>query len=109
MLSAVWAVWHLPLFFLPGTVQNAYGLASGSGILYLFSIAGIGLLTVFAYEKAGVFASIAVHLAVNATLSLMIVSSPATTAIILGIQIIGGLALLTLGGTPRLAPRAVRS
>lgn len=113
LLSAVWAVWHLPLFLVPGTVQSSYGLVSANGVMYLFSVVGIGLLTVAAYERAGVFASIAVHLAVNATLSLLAVSSPATTAIVLGLQLIAGLALLALGSrsdrAPLLASRALRS
>lgn len=97
LLSVVWAVWHLPLFFVTGTVQNSSGLVSANGVMYLFSIVGVGLLTVVAYEKAGVFAAIAVHLAVNTTLSLMIVSSPATTAVILGIQLIVAPALPARG------------
>lgn len=65
MLGAAWAVWHLPLFFIDGTVQSEFGLLSWSGLMFTLSVFPMALLTGYAYELAGVAASVAVHFAAN--------------------------------------------
>ncbi|WP_426513523.1 CPBP family intramembrane glutamic endopeptidase [Dactylosporangium sp. McL0621] len=87
VLGAAWAVWHLPLFFITGTVQNELGLVSWSGLLFSLSVFPMALLTGYAYEVAGVVASIAVHFGVNTTMALLNVRSPATQAAVLAVQI----------------------
>ncbi|GAA1018635.1 peptidase [Acrocarpospora pleiomorpha] len=94
LLGGVWAIWHLPLFFISGTVQNEFGLISWSGLLFSLTVFPMALLTGYAYERAGVIASIAVHFGVNATMALLSVSSPVTQALILVVQIILTTALL---------------
>ncbi len=87
VLGAAWAIWHLPLFFITGTVQNELGLFSWSGLLFTLSVFPMALLTGYAYEVAGVIASIAVHLGVNATMALLTVKSPATQVAVLVVQV----------------------
>ncbi|MFG1711090.1 CPBP family intramembrane glutamic endopeptidase [Nonomuraea sp. M3C6] len=94
LLGVIWAVWHLPLFFISGTVQAAFGLVSWSGLLFTLSVIPMALLTCYAYERAGVAASIAVHLGVNATMALLSVNSPITQASILVVQFLVAITLL---------------
>jgi membrane protease YdiL (CAAX protease family) len=94
LLGVIWAVWHLPLFFIPGTVQATLGLISWSGLMFSLSVIPMALLTGYAYERAGVAAAIAVHFGVNATLALLDVKSPATQAFIAAVQIIVAITLL---------------
>jgi membrane protease YdiL (CAAX protease family) len=94
LLGVIWAIWHLPLFFIPGTVQAGFGLISWSGLLFTLSVIPMALLTGYAYERAGVAASIAVHFGVNVTMALLGTSSPTTQAFVLAVQIIVATALL---------------
>lgn len=95
VLGVVWAAWHVPLFFIPGTVQAGIGLISWGGLAFMASVIPMALLTGYAYERAGVAASIAVHFAGNATLALLSVGSPITQAIIAAVQVIVAIPLLT--------------
>ncbi|MFE2675929.1 CPBP family intramembrane glutamic endopeptidase [Streptomyces hygroscopicus] len=94
VLGVIWAVWHLPLFFIDGTVQNELGLATPSGVLFAVSTIPMAMLTAYAYERAGVLASIAVHFATNTTMVLLDVKEPVTQSLIIGIQGIVAVLLL---------------
>lgn len=96
LLGVVWAIWHLPLFFVHETVQAAFGLISWGGLLFTISVLPMALLTGYAYERAGVAGAIAVHFGVNATMALLGVGSPMTQAFIVAVQIIVAITLLAL-------------
>jgi len=97
LLGVVWAVWHLPLFFIPGTVQASFGLISWSGLLFCLSVIPMALLTGYAYERGGVVASIAVHFGVNTTIALLTINAPMTQALVLAVQIVVVLGFLSRG------------
>ncbi|MFE1959014.1 CPBP family intramembrane glutamic endopeptidase [Streptomyces sp. NPDC059479] len=104
LLGAVWAVWHLPLFFIEGTVQAEFGLISWSGLMFSLSVIPVALLTGYAYERAGVTASIAVHLGFNTTMAVLTVESPVTQAFILAVQIVLAITLLATQRDRRTEP-----
>ncbi|MCS7478783.1 CPBP family intramembrane glutamic endopeptidase [Umezawaea endophytica] len=88
LLGAVWAVWHLPLFFISGTVQSELGLFTWSGLMFTLTVLPMALLTGYAYERAGVVAAVAVHFGVNATVAVLTVKSPVTQAFVLAVQVV---------------------
>lgn len=96
LLGVIWAIWHVPLFFIPGTVQATLGLFSWNGLAFMVSVIPMALLTGYAYERAGVAASMAVHFAGNATLALLSVGSPLTQTLIVAVQVIVAIPLLAL-------------
>ncbi|MDX3855736.1 type II CAAX endopeptidase family protein [Streptomyces sp. AK02-01A] len=104
LLGAVWAVCHLPLFFIEGTVQAEFGLISWSGLMFSLSVIPVALLTGYAYERAGVAASIAVHLGFNATMAVLTVESPVTQAFIVAVQVVLASALLATRRDRRTEP-----
>ncbi|WP_150130328.1 hypothetical protein [Streptomyces sp. 150FB] len=75
-------------------IQNDLGLISWSGLMFAVSVFPLALLTGYAYERAGVAASIAVHLGVNGTMAVLGVSSPVAQASVAAVQIVVVLTLL---------------
>ena len=66
--GAIWALWHLPLFWIPGTYHAGLAaLGTGYVLNFLISVLPLGFLTTWVYVKNGrsMLASILFHLFVN--------------------------------------------
>lgn len=62
----LWAIWHLPLFFIHGTYQYQQGIVSLGGAMFLISTMGLTVAISFAFEKlGGLPAAIIVHFTAN--------------------------------------------
>lgn len=68
VLGSVWALWHVPLYFLPGTGQYETGLFTVGGLIFMITCIPLSLLYVFVTERLGgkVWAAILIHFAGNA-------------------------------------------
>ncbi|MGW7518697.1 CPBP family intramembrane glutamic endopeptidase [Streptomyces sp. NPDC054796] len=104
LVGVVWAIWHLPLFLINGTVQQKLGLDTLGGLLFAVSTIPMALLTGYAYERAGVFAAVAVHFATNGSMTMLGVEAPLVQGAIIATQTL--LALLLLATHRRPAPHA---
>lgn len=68
IFGAVWACWHLPLFFIPGTYHaGLLDLGYGYALNFLVSVVPLGFLTTWVYAKnnRSMLACIVFHLFVN--------------------------------------------
>ncbi len=70
LFGCIWALWHLPLFWIPGTYHfGLRELGIGYMLNFLVSVAPMGFITTWVYVKNGrsMLASIIFHLFVNFT------------------------------------------
>ncbi len=102
LLGSIWAVWHLPLFSMPGTGQF------GTPFLpYFISTVGMAAHLAWLYRRTeSILCCIVFHAAVNAAFGLGLVVSPERT----GLQLAAGVFVLLVGLglllTDRLRPAA---
>jgi uncharacterized protein len=84
VLFLLWWLWHLPLFFLPGTTQYAWGLFGGMFWLFAMNVFLLTILMTLAHNanNRSVLAAILIHFSYNVTLSLLVPYSVQTFAFI---------------------------
>jgi len=51
VLGSVWAMWHVPLFFVPGSFQAGLGLGSLRSWIFLFSMVPLSVLMTWVYNN----------------------------------------------------------
>jgi membrane protease YdiL (CAAX protease family) len=51
VLGSVWALWHVPLFFVPGSFQAGLGLGSPRFWIFLFSMVPLSVLMTWVYNN----------------------------------------------------------
>ena len=111
--GSAWAVWHLPLFFLPGTGQQAMGLFTLRGLLFLVAMIPLSMTFLLLSERLGgaVWSAILIHFAGNAAGALLPQTSDAAAFVQLAVTtvIAGGAYLVWRRGSARLAARPVSS
>jgi uncharacterized protein len=73
VVGATWSLWHLPLFFLPGTGQYDKGLFSIQAALFFISWIPISYVILYVSERlrGGVWAAIITHASFNVTEALL--------------------------------------
>ena len=69
VLGAAWGLWHVPLYFLPGTGQYDDGLFTQQGLTFFLELFPLTFVMLFVSERlrGGVPAAILVHAAWNLT------------------------------------------
>ncbi len=84
VLFLVWWIWHLPLFFLPGTTQFGWGLFGSMFWLFSMNVFLLTILMTLAHNanQNSVLAAILIHFSYNVTLSLLVPYSVQTFAFI---------------------------
>ncbi|RJN32578.1 CPBP family intramembrane glutamic endopeptidase [Nesterenkonia natronophila] len=68
IIGCVWALWHLPLFFLPGSYQAGLGLGSGGFWLFVFGLFALSFVYAAVYFVTGrsILAVVVLHAGSNA-------------------------------------------
>jgi uncharacterized protein len=107
LLGAVWALWHLPLFFIEGTYQNQLGVGTWGFWLFFVAIPPGSVLITWVYNNSrrSIFAAILLHAlgnAVNETVNLEgvaenVISIAAVVAIAAVITLLWGARTLAKG------------
>jgi membrane protease YdiL (CAAX protease family) len=79
VVGIAWALWHVPLFFLTGTGQEAMGFGSLRSILFFVAFIPLSVTYLFVSERlrGRVWSAIVLHFAGNASLSLFAPDDPA--------------------------------
>jgi membrane protease YdiL (CAAX protease family) len=67
VLGAVWALWHLPLFLVPGTFQAGLRLGSGRSFVFLASMVPLSVLIgwIYANTRRSTLSAVLVHFSGN--------------------------------------------
>ena len=67
ILGAIWALWHLPLFWIPGTFQAGLGLGSPRSWIFLGSMLPLSVLMTWIYDNTtrSTLSAVLVHFSGN--------------------------------------------
>lgn len=84
ILGAVWAVWHLPLFFIEGTYQNGLGLNTLPFWLFMLGILPQTILITWIYNnnRRSTLSAILLHYMINLTGEFFELSSRAEVVLV---------------------------
>ena len=67
VLGGVWSLWHVPLFFVPGTFQAELGAGSLRSWIFLASMLPLSVLMTWVYDNTGrsTLAAVLIHYSGN--------------------------------------------
>jgi membrane protease YdiL (CAAX protease family) len=108
ILGTAWAVWHVPLFFLPGTGQEEMGLFTVRGLVFMVTLLPLSVTYLFLSEAlgGGVWAAVLLHFAGNAAGALFPEPSVAGAVIQLVVVVVIAAASVTAWRRLRVVPFA---
>jgi membrane protease YdiL (CAAX protease family) len=111
ILGLIWAIWHLPLFFIAGTYQNGLGVGTRAFWLFMAAIIPESILITWLYNntKRSILAAVLFHTMINFTGELFTLSGRAEIVFVLLLYIttavvtkIWGYRTLTIRGKNRI-------
>lgn len=76
VLGLVWFAWHLPLFFVHGTLQEGWGVGSIGFFGFLLSLLALSVMTTWAYLGSGrtLLSAVLIHFVYNLAINLSLPS-----------------------------------
>lgn len=107
-LGAAWALWHLPLFFIPGTFQAGLGL--GTAPFWTFLLGMVPLSAVYTWivnsNHGSTLSAVLFHFSVNVTGQLFALS-PRSDLILFALWVAAALLIVATCGPERLSCHGV--
>ena len=78
ILAPIWWAWHIPLFFIEGSNQAAWGLLSLESVFFLLNIFPLTFVMTIIYTRTrrSILAVVLFHFSYNFTLSLVYPATP---------------------------------
>lgn len=103
ILAPFWWVWHLPLFFMSGTTQNAWGFGTTAFWLFLVGTVPLSVLLTWAYNcnNRSILAAILLHFTYNFTLSLVYPFSITVNLLQVGLLLFTAIGVVAVHEAPR--------
>jgi len=99
ILGVLWALWHLPIFFIPGTYQNSLGVGSPAFWTYMISVIPLTLLFTWVFNNtaSSTLSAILLHIVIDITAELFSVTERAYTYFIV-LMIVASVAIVLKWG-----------
>lgn len=104
LLGSVWAVWHLPLFFVPGTFQAELGAGSLRFWIFMATLLPLSVLMTWIYNHTGrsTLSAVLVHFSGNFCGALL-AKSERLAALELAMLTVAAIVVVSVWGARRLA------
>jgi membrane protease YdiL (CAAX protease family) len=105
-LGSVWAVWHVPLFFVPGSFQESLNLGSSRSVILLVSLIPLSVLMTWVYNNTdrSTLSAVLIHYSGNLC-GALVVKSDRVAALELGFLSFAAILVTAGWGARRLTRR----
>lgn len=105
-LGSVWAIWHVPLFFVPGSFQESLSLGSFRSVVFLVSMVPLSVLMTWVYNNTdrSTLSAVLIHYSGNLC-GALVVKSERVAALELGFLSLAAILVTAGWGARRLTRR----